>query len=165
MKNKYFKNFLQASTKRRGSLKPRRGSIVPVQASKELPWDLFDRLLLPLLCCHAVAIIFSGLLNLLRISQVSTFTLFIWFAVSATGAILFYHHLKVKWKCCEIYFHIWKHTIFLKTIWTWTWYCTNYTYMCGVQCSPQCYCWKFVFIWKEKQLVNHIQLLVVEFSC
>ncbi|KAJ6650139.1 D-beta-hydroxybutyrate dehydrogenase, mitochondrial [Pseudolycoriella hygida] len=84
------------STKRRGSLKPRRGSIVPAQSSKEMPWDLFDRLLLPLLCCHAVAIILSNLLNILRISQVTTFTLFMWFAVSVVGAILFYHHLKVS---------------------------------------------------------------------
>lgn len=42
----------------------------------------------------------SGLLSVLRISQVSTFSLFMWFALSTVGAILFYHHLKV----CFVFF-------------------------------------------------------------
>lgn len=86
----------QAALARRRS-SARRGSILtpPPTNRHEVPWDIFDRLLLPLLCCHAAAIMLSGLLNLLRISHVSTFALFIWFALSTVGAILFYHHLKV----------------------------------------------------------------------
>jgi len=88
----------QSSIKRRASLKRRGSCIGGTQpgAPQEVPWDLLDRLLLPLLCCHAAAIILSGLLNLLRISQVTTFGLFIWFALSTVGAVLFYHHLKVN---------------------------------------------------------------------
>lgn len=81
----------RASLKRRPSSTPNAGAA----AQKEVPWDLFDRLILPLLGCHAAAILISGLLHLLRISQVSTFALFIWFAASTVGAILFYHYLKV----------------------------------------------------------------------
>lgn len=82
---------------RRGSL--RRGSALPQNQAHDLPWDILDRLLLPILCCHGAAIILSGLLNALRISQVSTLALFAWFALSTGGAILFYHHLKV----CVVY--------------------------------------------------------------
>lgn len=86
-------------TLRRGSMRRsslRRTSLVPASTSLDLPWDLLDRLLIPILCCHAAAIILSGVLNLLRISDVSCFTLFAWFALSTGGAILFYHHLKVS---------------------------------------------------------------------
>lgn len=79
---------------RRGSL--RRGSVLPQNQAHDLPWDILDRLLIPILCCHGAAIILSGLLNVLRISQVSTLALFAWFALSTGGAILFYHHLKVR---------------------------------------------------------------------
>lgn len=84
---------LRKGSLRRGSL--RRGSTLP-QTQVDLPWDILDRLLLPILCCHAAAITISGLLNVLRVSQVSTFALFAWFALSTGGAILFYHHLKVN---------------------------------------------------------------------
>lgn len=85
-------------TLRRGSMRRsslRRTSLVPASTSLDLPWDLLDRLLIPILCCHAAAIILSGILNLLNISDVSCLTLFAWFALSTGGAILFYHHLKV----------------------------------------------------------------------
>lgn len=83
---------------RRGSMRRssvRRASLVPASTSLDLPWDILDRLLIPILCCHAAAIILSGVLNLLGISDVSTLTLFAWFALSTGGSILFYHHLKV----------------------------------------------------------------------
>lgn len=84
---------LRRGSLRRGSV--RRASLVPASTSLDLPWDILDRLLIPILCCHAAAIILSGVLNLLHISDVSTLTLFAWFALSTGGAILFYHHLKV----------------------------------------------------------------------
>uniref|UniRef100_A0A7G3AFF8 Putative d-beta-hydroxybutyrate dehydrogenase n=1 Tax=Lutzomyia longipalpis TaxID=7200 RepID=A0A7G3AFF8_LUTLO len=88
----------QGSIKRQGSAKRRKSSLggSQQQTPKEVPWDLFDRLLIPLISCHAVAIILSTILNILRISQVSTFALFIWFALSTTGAVMFYHLLKVS---------------------------------------------------------------------
>lgn len=84
---------LRRGSLRRGSV--RRASLVPSSTSLDLPWDILDRLLIPILCCHAAAIILSSFLNLLHISDVSTLTLFAWFALSTGGAILFYHHLKV----------------------------------------------------------------------
>uniref|UniRef100_A0A336M7P3 CSON005882 protein n=1 Tax=Culicoides sonorensis TaxID=179676 RepID=A0A336M7P3_CULSO len=81
--------------KRRISL--RRSSLIQAtREQQEVPWDLFDRLLLPIICCQAAAIILSGILNVLRISQVSAFALFLWFVVATIGAVLFYHHLKVS---------------------------------------------------------------------
>jgi hypothetical protein len=64
--------------------------------TEELPWDLFDRCFLPVIFSHAAAVILSTILNTLYISQVSTFTLFLWFVVSSLGAVFFYHNLKVK---------------------------------------------------------------------
>jgi len=85
----------QSIAKRRISL--RRGSLIASQGQpQEVPWDLFDRLLLPIICCQATAIILSNALSLLRISTVSSFALFIWFAISTVGAVLFYHQLKVS---------------------------------------------------------------------
>lgn len=86
-------------TLRRGSMRRsslRRTSLVPASTSLDLPWDLLDRLLIPIICCHAAAIILSGALNLFHISDVSCLTLFAWFALSTGGSILFYHHLKVS---------------------------------------------------------------------
>lgn len=91
-------NDIRRASLRRGSLRKgslRRGSALPQNQAHDLPWDILDRLLLPILCCHAAAIILSGLLNALHISQVSTLALFAWFALSTGGSILFYHHLKV----------------------------------------------------------------------
>lgn len=84
---------LRRGSLRKGSL--RRTSLVPGSTNQDLPWDILDRLLIPILCCHAAAIILSGILNILHISDVSTLALFAWFSLSTGGAILFYHHLKV----------------------------------------------------------------------
>lgn len=64
--------------------------------NEELPWDLFDRCLLPVIFSHAAAVILSTILNTLYISQISTFTLFLWFVISSLGAVFFYHNLKVN---------------------------------------------------------------------
>jgi NAD(P)-dependent dehydrogenase (short-subunit alcohol dehydrogenase family) len=73
----------------------RRGSVVqPI--SKEVPWDIFDRLLLPLLFCHSAAIIISGLLHLLQISHITSFSLFIVFSLGTAALVLFYHNLQVS---------------------------------------------------------------------
>lgn len=87
---------LRRGSLRRGSL--RRTSLVPASNGQDLPWDILDRLLIPIICCHAAAIILSGILNVLHISDVSTLALFAWFALSTGGAILFYHHLKVSFE-------------------------------------------------------------------
>ncbi|XP_023022668.2 D-beta-hydroxybutyrate dehydrogenase, mitochondrial [Leptinotarsa decemlineata] len=62
---------------------------------QEVPWDMLDRCTLPILFCHATAVILSNALNVLHISEVTTFTLFIWFTIVTIGAVLFYHNLKV----------------------------------------------------------------------
>lgn len=80
---------------RRASL--RRGSISMLpQKSAEIPWDILERLLMPCLFCHAVAIIISNVLHVLNISSISTFAVFVWFALSTVGAVLFYHFVKVS---------------------------------------------------------------------
>lgn len=89
---------VQAINFRRGSIHPsqRRGSIMPGQTVQEVPWDLLDRLLLPLLCCHAAAIITSGFLKWTKLCQVNSFALFIFFTLATTTVVWFYHHLKVS---------------------------------------------------------------------
>lgn len=62
---------------------------------REVPWDLLDRCLLPIIFCHAAAMILSTVLNMLHISNVTTLTLFIWLTISTVAAVLFYHNLKV----------------------------------------------------------------------
>ena len=64
--------------------------------NEELPWDLFDRCLLPVIFSHAAAVILSTILNTLYISQISTFTLFLWFIVCSLASVFFYHNLKVN---------------------------------------------------------------------
>uniref|UniRef100_A0A182HHB9 Uncharacterized protein n=1 Tax=Anopheles arabiensis TaxID=7173 RepID=A0A182HHB9_ANOAR len=61
--------------------------------SKLMPWDLIDRMVGPIICCHAAAILLSGALNLLRISQVSALVLFILFTILTVSGVLFYHSL------------------------------------------------------------------------
>lgn len=79
---------------RRASL--RRGSISALpQKSAEIPWDILERLFMPFLFCHAAALISSTLLHILGISYISTFAVFVWFALSTVGAVLFYHFVKV----------------------------------------------------------------------
>lgn len=78
-----------------GSL--RRGSISQLpQKTHEIPWDILERLLMPFLFCHAAAIIISTFLHAFDISHVSTFAIFVWFALSTVGAVLFYHFVKVS---------------------------------------------------------------------
>jgi len=80
---------------RRASL--RRGSIsVLPQKNAEIPWDILERLFMPFLFCHAAAMIISTLLHAFDISHISTFAVFVWFALSTVGAVLFYHFVKVS---------------------------------------------------------------------
>lgn len=85
--------------RRRASLRHeslRRGSIVqPI--SKEVPWDIFDRLFLPVLYCHAIAIVFSAVLQVCEIQfAFSTFGIFILLSIATVTLTLFYHNLKVS---------------------------------------------------------------------
>lgn len=94
----------QASlSKRRASRRPssfqhqqQQANASAAPAAKEVPWDLFDRLFVPLLGCHAAATVLSFVLNVLRISQVSSFGLFVLFTLLVGGSILFYHQLRVR---------------------------------------------------------------------
>uniref|UniRef100_A0A1A9UVL2 Uncharacterized protein n=1 Tax=Glossina austeni TaxID=7395 RepID=A0A1A9UVL2_GLOAU len=80
---------------RRASL--RRGSIsILPQKSAEIPWDILERLFMPFLFCHAAAIIISTLLHVFNLSTISTFAVFVWFALSTVGAVLFYHFVKTN---------------------------------------------------------------------
>ncbi|RZF32645.1 hypothetical protein LSTR_LSTR004073 [Laodelphax striatellus] len=65
------------------------------KAPEEIPWDLFDRCFIPVVFSHAAAVILSTVLNVLYISQVSSFTLFILFLIVSIGSTIFYHNLKV----------------------------------------------------------------------
>lgn len=76
----------------------RRGSIVQ-SISKEVPWDIFDRLFLPVLYCHALAIVFSAVMQLFEIRfAFSTFGIFIIFSLATVALTLFYHNLKVSFE-------------------------------------------------------------------
>jgi hypothetical protein len=72
--------------------------------SKEVPWDIFDRLFLPVLYCHAVAILFSAILNVFEVKfAFSTFGVFILLSIATITLTLFYHNLKVR----KLIFFIW----------------------------------------------------------
>lgn len=58
-------------------------------------WELAERCLLPIAFSHAVAVILATLLNVLGISQTSSFVLFLLLLIISIGATLFYHNLKV----------------------------------------------------------------------
>ncbi|XP_075975135.1 D-beta-hydroxybutyrate dehydrogenase, mitochondrial [Anticarsia gemmatalis] len=75
----------------------RRGSLIKgsQSASQEVPWDIIDRCALPIVLCHALAVVLSTVLNALHLSSVSVFTLFLWFSISVTGSLWFYHNLQV----------------------------------------------------------------------
>lgn len=80
---------------RRASL--RRGSISALpQKSAEIPWDILERMLMPFLFCHAAAMIISNVLHAFNISSISSLAVFVWFAMSTVGAVLFYHFIKVS---------------------------------------------------------------------
>uniref|UniRef100_A0A1B0BUD7 Uncharacterized protein n=1 Tax=Glossina palpalis gambiensis TaxID=67801 RepID=A0A1B0BUD7_9MUSC len=92
-----FQNIETRRASRRASL--RRGSIsILPQKSAEIPWDILERLFMPFLFCHAAAIIISTLLHAFNLSTISTFAVFVWFALSTVGAVLFYHFVKVSYK-------------------------------------------------------------------
>lgn len=82
-----------ASLRRRSSLGT---SQLPSPSQQEVPWDVIDRCLLPIIYCQAAAFIFSTVLNTLNISQVSALTLFILLSIITIALILFYHNLKVS---------------------------------------------------------------------
>lgn len=89
----------QKMERRRMSLRHdalRRGSVVQA-ISKEVPWDIFDRLFLPLIYCQAFAIIFSAAMQFFEIRfAFSTFGIFIIFSLATVTITLFYHNLKVR---------------------------------------------------------------------
>lgn len=82
-----------ASLRRRSSLGV---ASLPTAGQQEGPWDVLDRVLLPLIYCEASAFIISTVLNALNVSQVSALTLFILFAILTIAFTLFYHSLKVS---------------------------------------------------------------------
>jgi len=51
---------------------------------------------MPFLFCQAAAIVTSHLLHALDMSSISTFAVFVWFALATVGAVLFYHFVKVS---------------------------------------------------------------------
>lgn len=81
-----------AATRRRSSVT----ALAPIpQVQQEVPWDLLERCLLPVVFCQGAAVVLSYALSILRIWQVSAFSLFIWFTIVMLGVVLFYHNLKV----------------------------------------------------------------------
>ncbi|EAT33535.1 AAEL014191-PA [Aedes aegypti] len=72
----------------------RHGSVLIETTPRQIPWDLVDRLLVPIIGCHAAAIVCSGVFNFLGISQVSAFVLFLFFAILTVGAAIGFHSLK-----------------------------------------------------------------------
>lgn len=75
---------------------------------QEVPWDILDRCLMPVLFCHAGAVLISNALSALQIWDVTTFTLFIWFTIVTIGLVMFYHNLKVSITASRV------HVIFIK---------------------------------------------------
>lgn len=75
----------------------RRGSLIKgsQSTSQEVPWDIIDRCALPIVLCHALAVVLSTVLNAMHLSSISVFTLFLWFSISVTGSLWFYHNLQV----------------------------------------------------------------------
>lgn len=68
----------------------------PTVQNREIPWDVVDRCLLPIVFCHAAASVVSGGVNAFGFSDVDTFTLFIVFSILTVFTILFYHNLMVR---------------------------------------------------------------------
>ncbi|XP_066140912.1 D-beta-hydroxybutyrate dehydrogenase, mitochondrial [Euwallacea fornicatus] len=62
---------------------------------QEVPWDVLDRCILPVICCHGAAFTLSNVFHALQISQVTTFTLFTFFTIVVLGLVFFYHNLKI----------------------------------------------------------------------
>lgn len=68
----------------------------PTVQNREIPWDVLDRCLLPIVFCHAAASVVSGAVNSFGFSDIDTFTLFIVFSILTVCTILFYHNLMVS---------------------------------------------------------------------
>lgn len=81
------------ATRRRMS---RHGSVLIETEPRQIPWDLVDRLLVPLIGCHAAAIVVSGLFSMLGICQMSAFALFVFFSILTVSAAIGFHSLKVS---------------------------------------------------------------------
>lgn len=58
-------------------------------------WELAERCLFPIAFSHGVSVILATILNTFRISQTSSFALFLLICTVAIGLTLFYHNLKV----------------------------------------------------------------------
>lgn len=87
-----FSDIRRSSTRRHSSIAlPGR-----VNQPQEIPWDVLDRCILPVICCHGAAFTLSNVLNALQISQVTTFTLFTFITIFVLGLVFFYHNLKVS---------------------------------------------------------------------
>ncbi|XP_055534981.1 D-beta-hydroxybutyrate dehydrogenase, mitochondrial [Wyeomyia smithii] len=84
---------MQPAVRRRMS---RHGSVLIETAPRQIPWDLIDRLLMPIIACHAAAIIISSLLSFLGICQLSAFALFFFFSILTVSAAIGFHSLKVS---------------------------------------------------------------------
>ncbi|XP_055592649.1 D-beta-hydroxybutyrate dehydrogenase, mitochondrial [Uranotaenia lowii] len=74
----------------------RHGSVLIETAPRQIPWDLVDRLLLPIIGCHAASVVVSGLLNFTGISQVSAFALFFFLSILTVSTAIGFHSLKVS---------------------------------------------------------------------
>ena len=77
--------------KRRESLKQQ-----ATRKTDELQWDFIDRCFLPIIFSHALAVAIAFILQTLRISQVSTFSLFLLFVLLSVGFTICYHNLQVR---------------------------------------------------------------------
>ncbi|KAF7287974.1 D-beta-hydroxybutyrate dehydrogenase, mitochondrial [Rhynchophorus ferrugineus] len=71
------------------------GKVPSATTAQEVPWDVLDRCLLPVVFCHGAAFTLSTVLNALQVSQVTTFTLFTFFTIVVLGLVFFYHNLKI----------------------------------------------------------------------
>ncbi|XP_055631365.1 D-beta-hydroxybutyrate dehydrogenase, mitochondrial [Toxorhynchites rutilus septentrionalis] len=83
----------QPAVRRRMS---RHGSVLIETTPRQIPWDLIDRLLVPIICCHAASIVVSGALSILGIYQLSAFALFVFFSIITVSMVLGFHSLKVS---------------------------------------------------------------------
>jgi len=78
--------------KRRESLKAQ-----ATRKTDELQWDFIDRCFLPVIFSHALAVAVAFILQTLRISQVSSFQLFLLFVLLSVGFTICYHNLQVSY--------------------------------------------------------------------
>lgn len=65
------------------------------EKEEEIPWDLVDRCLLPLVFSHAAAVILSTILSTVNIAHLPLVSIFIPTLALTLALTLFYHNLKV----------------------------------------------------------------------